>query len=103
MRIASDTPKIIVDTLKKVDVSKVPKSKMDELFKAGQTMINKYPEYTRSLSGVQMVDLKLSQEIPQRFLNLLSQINYSGLGFLVKMTAERMMLNWVKTNLPMRK
>lgn len=103
MRIASDTPKIIIQTLAKVDVSKVSDKRMEELYNAGSSMLKKYSKFTRSLSNISMIDIKVDERIPQKFGNLLSQINYSGLNFITRKTAEQLMLNWVNENLPMRK
>ena len=102
MRIAKDTPKVIIDNLKKVDVAKVSTQRMDELYKAGTLMLSKYPNFTRTLSGVAMIDVDVDDRIPQKFGNLLSQINYGGLNSASKMAAEGMMKKWIKTNLPMR-
>lgn len=101
MRIANDTPKLIIDTLQKVDVTQLSKQQIDTWVKQGQDLLKQFPNNTRPLSSVQFKEIGLNH-IPQSVGDLLSQINYSTLNFLTRSLAEQTMKKWITKNLPMR-
>lgn len=101
MKIANDTPKLILDTLKKVDVTKISKTQIDNWYRQGSELLVKYPKNVRPLSSVQMIDINLPG-VPQEIGNLLSRINYNSLNSLQMIAATQLTKGWIKNNLPMR-
>lgn len=102
MKIAVDTPKIILNALQNVDVSKLSQSQIQLWYKQGSDLLLKYPTNVRPLNSVNMMDVNLPG-VPQEIGNLLSRINYGSLNALQRIAAEQLTKNWIKNNLPMRK
>lgn len=102
MKIANDTPKLIINALQNVDVSKLSQSQIQQWYKQGSELLLKYPTNVRPLSAVSMMEINLPG-VPQEIGNLLSRINYGSLNTLQRIAAEQITKNWIKKNLPMRK
>ena len=102
MRIATDTPPIILNALQKVDVTRISQAQINNWYKQGTELLVKYPKNVRPLSTVLMKEINLPG-VPQEIGDLLSQINYGSLNAFQKIAAEQATKIWINKNLPMRK
>ncbi len=106
VKVANDTPKELIEILKKINVDKIDLQRIQEWLKAANNHIGKFVERRNEKAKIY-----LNLEIPNQYqpiFDFFNQYNYNNgpngkpLGKILKVTYMTAIKTWVKSNLPMK-
>lgn len=100
--IASDTPKILIDAIAKVDVSKLTNSQIDNFLKMFDENVGKVSFISRREKGTKIKAKEVSLPgIPDKVLKKISEYDFSKVKLFIP-AFKSQIHKWISDNLPLK-